>query len=76
MTKSSFSTFVEISEPSELENFIHEIEIVGGPCAPLHKLKHMLDTAPQIVKESASYQYWKGVADAHQVHLYFGGVEA
>ncbi|MCP3966519.1 MAG: hypothetical protein GY718_09225 [Lentisphaerae bacterium] len=76
MTKLSFSISAQISEPSEVENFISEIEMICGPCAPLHKSKHMLDSAPGAVKESASYQYWKGVADAHQVHLYFGGVEA
>jgi hypothetical protein len=76
MPKSSFSTSSQISEPSEIENFIHEIEIAGGQCASAHKLEHMLDIAPPVVKESAQYQYWRGVADAHQIHLYFDGVAA
>jgi len=71
-------TFITTSEnpPSTLDAWIYEIEIAGGPCMSAKALEQMLDAAPPIIKQSAEYRYWRGVADAHQIHLYFGGVAA
>lgn len=74
MTETSIIT--PENRPSTLDAWIHEIEIAGGPFMSAKKLEQMLDTAPPGIKQSAQYLYWRGVADAHQIHLYFGGVAA
>lgn len=74
MTYKSITTSANHSSTITLEAWINEIEIAGGPCMPANELERMLDTAPPVIRESSAYNYWRGIADAHQVHLYFGGV--
>ncbi|MCP3943541.1 MAG: hypothetical protein GY710_18975 [Desulfobacteraceae bacterium] len=76
MTKLSIIISEPISKPSKIKNFIDETKMPDGQCAPLHKSGYILDTATSAVKNSAEYQYWKSMTDAHQSHLYFGGVAA
>lgn len=74
MTYRSITTHKNHPSPLTLSAWLHEIEVAGGPCMPAHKLEQMLKTAPPMAKQSAEYQYWRGVLDAHQIHLCYGGV--
>lgn len=76
MTDTSITTPIVSTSTLTLDAWNHEIEIAGGPCMPAAKLERMLDMAPQTFRESSIYHYWRGIADAHQVHLHFGGVAA
>lgn len=76
MTDTSITTPITSTSTATLDAWIHEIEIAGGPCMPAKELEQMLDTAPPDVKKSPEYQYWRGVLDAHQIHLFWGGVAA
>lgn len=76
MTDTPFSTPPVTPSTIILDAWLNEIEVAGGPTMPAHQLEAFLDNAPIAVKESAVYQYWRGVADAHEIHLNFGGVAA
>ncbi len=76
MTDKSITTPANPTSTLTLDEWIYEIEVAGGPCMPARQLEAMLKTAPPSIKKTAQFQYWQGVLDTHQVHLFFGGVAA
>ena len=76
MTTTSITTPTSNPSTLTLDDWLHEIEVAGAQTMPTHQLEDLLAIAPLAVIETRDYAYWKGVLDAHQIHLHWGGVAA